>query len=47
MGYKLPIRKPTGKKKIAKRKPNPENLARRLEKMAARKAVTRKANANQ
>ena len=47
MGSKPPIRKITGKKKMAKKKPNPANLARRLEKMAAKKAATRKANASQ
>ena len=38
--------KPTGKK-MAKKKPNPAKLARRLEKRAAIKAAARKANASQ
>ena len=36
MGYKLPIRKPTAKKKMAKKRPNPPS-AKTLEKRALKK----------
>ena len=41
MGYKLPIRKPTAKKKMAKKRPNPPS-AKTLEKRALKKKMPKR-----